>query len=121
MDKPPWRALCLAYHSYCKIQSCQDTQANDFPLFVGSDEVAGNWGLLDQVAALTWVQNHIGAFGGDPQRVTLASDRGGADVASIHLLTTRTTRLQLFRRALLMVSGTACFQYSLSDLPDFGD
>ncbi|XP_076412115.1 thyroglobulin [Peromyscus maniculatus bairdii] len=68
----------------------------------GSDEVAGNWGLLDQVAALTWVQNHIGAFGGDPQRVTLASDRGGADVASIHLLTTRTTRLQLFRRALLM-------------------
>lgn len=102
MDKPPWRALCLTYHSYCKIQSCQDTQANDFPFFVGSDEVAGNWGLLDQVAALTWVQNHIGAFGGDPQRVTLASDRGGADVASIHLLTTRTTRLQLFRRALLM-------------------
>ncbi|XP_036063969.1 thyroglobulin isoform X1 [Onychomys torridus] len=68
----------------------------------GSDEMAGNWGLLDQVAALTWVQTHIGAFGGDPQRVTLASDRGGADVASIHLLTTRTTRLQLFRRALLM-------------------
>ncbi|KAL6088380.1 hypothetical protein STEG23_008591, partial [Scotinomys teguina] len=69
----------------------------------GSDEVAGNWGLLDQVAALTWVQTHIRAFGGDPQRVTLASDRGGADVASIHLLITRTTRLQLFRRALLMM------------------
>ncbi|XP_041527872.1 thyroglobulin isoform X1 [Microtus oregoni] len=68
----------------------------------GSDEVAGNWGLLDQVAALTWVQNHIGAFGGDPRRVTLASDRGGADVASIHLLITRPPRLQLFRRALLM-------------------
>ncbi|XP_051015534.1 thyroglobulin isoform X2 [Acomys russatus] len=68
----------------------------------GSDEVAGNWGLLDQVAALTWVQTHIGAFGGDPQRVTLAADRGGADVASIHLLITRATRLQLFRRALLM-------------------
>ncbi|OBS79773.1 hypothetical protein A6R68_22026, partial [Neotoma lepida] len=71
-------------------------------LEVGSDQVAGNWGLLDQVAALTWVQTHIGAFGGDPQRVTLASDRGGADVASIHLLVTKTTRLQLFRRALLM-------------------
>lgn len=68
----------------------------------GSDEVAGNWGLLDQVAALTWVQTHIGAFGGDPQRVTLAADRGGADVASIHLLITRPTRLQLFRKALLM-------------------
>ncbi|XP_040586580.1 thyroglobulin isoform X2 [Mesocricetus auratus] len=67
----------------------------------GSDDVAGNWGLLDQVAALTWVQAHIGAFGGDPRRVTLASDRGGADVASIHLIT-RAARLQLFRRALLM-------------------
>ncbi|XP_055482670.1 thyroglobulin isoform X1 [Psammomys obesus] len=68
----------------------------------GSDEVPGNWGLLDQVAALTWVQTHIGAFGGDPQRVTLAADRGGADVTSIHLLITRATRLRLFKRALLM-------------------
>lgn len=63
------------------------------------------------MAALTWVQTHIGAFGGDPQRVTLAADRGGADVASIHLLITRPTRLQLFRKALLMVSGMAYFQY----------
>lgn len=63
------------------------------------------------MAALTWVQSHIGAFGGDPQRVTLAADRSGADVASIHLLISRPTRLQLFRKALLMVSCTACFQY----------
>ncbi|XP_069321496.1 thyroglobulin [Eulemur rufifrons] len=68
----------------------------------GSGEVSGNWGLLDQVAALTWVQNHIGAFGGDPRRVCLAADRGGADVASIHLLTTRATNARLFRRAVLM-------------------
>uniref|UniRef100_A0A8D2D824 Thyroglobulin n=1 Tax=Sciurus vulgaris TaxID=55149 RepID=A0A8D2D824_SCIVU len=68
----------------------------------GSSEATGNWGLLDQVAALTWVQSHIGVFGGDPRRVSLAADRGGADVASIHLLVTRTTGLRLFRRALLM-------------------
>ncbi|XP_048214590.1 thyroglobulin [Perognathus longimembris pacificus] len=68
----------------------------------GSREATGNWGLLDQVAALNWVQTHIGAFGGDPRRVTLAADRGGADVASIHLLTTRATSPRLFRRALLM-------------------
>ncbi|MBZ3872023.1 Thyroglobulin [Sciurus carolinensis] len=68
----------------------------------GSSEATGNWGLLDQVAALTWVQTHIGVFGGDPRRVSLAADRGGADVASIHLLVTRTTGLRLFRRALLM-------------------
>ncbi|XP_005398080.1 PREDICTED: thyroglobulin [Chinchilla lanigera] len=68
----------------------------------GSSEVTGNWGLLDQVAALTWVQTHIGAFGGDPRRVSLAADRGDADVASIHLLMTRATGPRLFQRALLM-------------------
>ncbi|XP_021107473.1 thyroglobulin isoform X1 [Heterocephalus glaber] len=67
----------------------------------GSSELTGNWGLLDQVAALTWVQSHIGAFGGDPRRVSLAADRDGADVASIHLMT-RATGPRLFRRALLM-------------------
>uniref|UniRef100_A0A8I3RWH6 Thyroglobulin n=1 Tax=Canis lupus familiaris TaxID=9615 RepID=A0A8I3RWH6_CANLF len=68
----------------------------------GSGELSGNWGLLDQLAALTWVQTHIGVFGGDPRRVTLAADRGGADVASIHLLTTRAADSRLFRRAILM-------------------
>ncbi|XP_004580794.2 thyroglobulin [Ochotona princeps] len=67
----------------------------------GSGEVTGNWGLLDQVAALTWVQTHISAFGGDPQRVSLAADRGGAEVASIHLFT-GITNSKLFQRALLM-------------------
>lgn len=68
--------------------------------------MSGNWGLLDQVAALTWVQTHIGVFGGDPRRVALAADRGGADVAGIHLLTSRATNSRLFRRAVLMVSHT---------------
>ncbi|XP_058132055.1 thyroglobulin [Dasypus novemcinctus] len=68
----------------------------------GSSEVSGNWGLLDQVAALTWVQNHIGSFGGDPRRVSLAADRSGADVASIHLLVTSAMGSRLFRRAVLM-------------------
>ncbi|XP_049710027.1 thyroglobulin isoform X2 [Elephas maximus indicus] len=68
----------------------------------GSSEVSGNWGLKDEVAALTWVQTHIREFGGDPRRVSLAADRGGADVASIHLLTTRAVDARLFRRAVLM-------------------
>uniref|UniRef100_A0A4W2IQ22 Thyroglobulin n=1 Tax=Bos indicus x Bos taurus TaxID=30522 RepID=A0A4W2IQ22_BOBOX len=68
----------------------------------GSSELSGNWGLLDQVVALTWVQTHIQAFGGDPRRVTLAADRGGADIASIHLVTTRAANSRLFRRAVLM-------------------
>jgi len=58
----------------------------------------GTYGMLDLIAALRWVQQNIGAFGGDPGQVTIAGQSSGAN--AVHYLLTSPVAKGLFRGAI---------------------
>lgn len=48
------------------------------PGLTARDGHSGNYGLLDQIAAIDWVRTHIQAFGGDPEKITILGQSAGA-------------------------------------------
>ncbi|XP_069312766.1 cocaine esterase-like isoform X2 [Eulemur rufifrons] len=70
----------------------------------GDKHATGNWGYLDQVAALRWVQQNIAHFGGNPDRVTIFGESAGGISVSSHVLSPMSQGL--FHGA-IMESGVA--------------
>lgn len=72
-------------------------------LTVESGNASGNYGLLDQIQSLRWVQENIAAFGGDPDNVTLAGQSAGG--GCVRMLCESPLARGLFHKAVIMSAG----------------
>ncbi|XP_052022978.1 pyrethroid hydrolase Ces2a-like isoform X1 [Apodemus sylvaticus] len=78
----------------------------------GDQHATGNWGYLDQVAALRWVQKNIAFFGGNRDRVTIFGGSAGGTSVSSHVVSPMSKGL--FHGA-IMQSGVALLPDLISD------
>ncbi|XP_067396187.1 fatty acyl-CoA hydrolase precursor, medium chain-like isoform X2 [Emydura macquarii macquarii] len=81
----------------------------------GDEHARGNWGFLDQVAALQWIQENIKHFGGDPGSVTIFGESAGGVSVSALVLSPLTKGL--FHKA-ISESGVALLPAMFSSHPE---
>jgi para-nitrobenzyl esterase len=74
-------------------------------------KTSGNYGILDQIAALKWVKENITAFGGDPDNVTIDGQSAGA--FSVNMLVVSPLAKGLFQKAIAQSGGMFGKQLSL--------
>ena len=67
------------------------------------DHVSGNYGILDQVAALRWIHANIAAFGGDPDNITILGQSAGA--GSVKTLVSSPLTGDLIKKAIIQSGG----------------
>lgn len=69
----------------------------------GQPDGSANFGLLDQIAALKWVERNIAAFGGDPGNITIAGESAGG--VSVQALMASPLAQGLFHKAIIQSGG----------------
>lgn len=75
-------------------------------LCLDTEDVPGNAGMKDQVAALRWVRDNISCFGGDPNNITLFGESAGAASVSYHLISPMSKGF--FKKAIVQSGSSNC-------------
>jgi len=123
--EPNYRGYNLARHGVVVVSINYRLGALGFmahpALTAESDrKVSGNYGLLDQIAALAWVRENIAGFGGDPDQVTVFGESAGA--GDIGTLMASPLARGLFQRAIIQSGGYPLYDTAtVADEAVFGE